>query len=181
MFAIRSCARRLQALRTNSQQHIAFYANCQAVLYILCFRLEDLLDMEGGATFVSSLGLNMIVKSSLCPLLVCQKIVVKEFARLTKEHQIVYCAQYMRRQSVISLPVQLERGYRAAPSAMEPAPNQLEDFFPFDPYLLQVCARACVCFERQGRGRGSTWTWTRAHTHTHTQCRGSEPLPSVVV
>lgn len=126
-----------QALRTNSQQHIAFYANCQAVLYILCFRLEDLLDMEGGATFVSSLGLNMIVKSSLCPLLVCQKIVVKEFARLTKEHQIVYCAQYMRRQSVISLPVQLERGYRAAPSAMEPAPNQLEDFFPFDPYLLQ--------------------------------------------
>jgi len=150
--------------------------------------LEDLLDMEGGATFVSSLGLNMIVKSSLCPLLVCQKIVVKEFARLTKEHQIVYCAQYMRRQSVISLPVQLERGYRAAPSAMEPAPNQLEDFFPFDPYLLQVCARACVCFERQGRGRGSTWTWTRAHTHTHnvvvlSRCHRSwfEPLPSAFV
>ena len=133
-----------QALRSNSQLHIAFYANCQAAFYIICFRLEDLLDMEGGATFVASLGLNMIVKSRLCPLLVCQKIVVKEFVRLTKEHQIVYCAQYMRRQSVISIPVQLERGYRAAPSALEPAPNQLEDFFPFDPYLLQVCVRACV-------------------------------------
>lgn len=87
--------------------------------------------MDGGATFIGTLQLDTIVGSSLCPLQVCQKDVVRQFTKVTKGHEVVYCAQYMRRRRSV-LSAQIEGFHRGLHDGIVPA-HQLENFFPFDP------------------------------------------------
>eukprot|EP00038_Savillea_parva_P030846 m.80823 g.80823 ORF g.80823 m.80823 type:complete len:1353 (+) comp9372_c0_seq3:96-4154(+) len=123
---------------TQTADCIVFYAQCQALFYIICFRLRDLVATDSGAALIASLHLDSIVGSSLCPLQVCQKGVVNEFMKITKAHQVLYCAQYVRRRHSV-LAVQIEGFHRGLHDGVLPA-HQLQDFFPFDPYLLPQSA-----------------------------------------
>ena len=117
------------------RDHLGFYAVCQATFYMLCFRIRDILDSDGGGPFIGTLKLETIIASSLSPLQVCLKGIVAEFTRMMRNHGILYCAQYIRRSSVAGTwgegapPVALGGGAHAI--------QGLEDFFPFDPYELK--------------------------------------------
>eukprot|EP00040_Diaphanoeca_grandis_P020221 m.107505 g.107505 ORF g.107505 m.107505 type:complete len:739 (-) comp27803_c0_seq1:290-2506(-) len=152
-----------------AQHHIAFYANCQAAFYIVCFHLEDLLDSDGGATFVGNLRLDAIVKANLSPLLVCQPFVVNEFARLTKLHEIVFCAQYMKRRSVVNIPNFNSHAVTSREGA--PPPHELENFFPFDPYLLKFSMPLVKTMYRD-------WSQKRSSDDPYESDRSNDPYES---
>jgi hypothetical protein len=106
----------------------------QAVFYVFCFRLGDIVQSPDGYEFLRSLKLDTIIKCRHQPLQVCAKHVAKEFARVTKKHQILYCTQYTRRRSVIAFP---KIGYVSA-ADLTTTHQPLADFFPFDPYKLRL-------------------------------------------
>eukprot|EP00041_Stephanoeca_diplocostata_P014952 m.282766 g.282766 ORF g.282766 m.282766 type:complete len:228 (+) comp19866_c0_seq1:1981-2664(+) len=138
----------------NDPECLLFYALCQALFYTLCFRLPELLEMDRGAMFISSLRLDTIVGCSLCPLQVCQKDVAMQFSRITRQHDVVYCNQYLRRsRSVLSRRIdtfQMQYTDGDAPA------HQVEDFFPFDPYELKTSGEYI-------RPQYRTWTVRGAH------------------
>eukprot|EP00041_Stephanoeca_diplocostata_P014953 m.282780 g.282780 ORF g.282780 m.282780 type:complete len:780 (+) comp19866_c0_seq3:142-2481(+) len=139
----------------NDPECLLFYALCQALFYTLCFRLPELLEMDRGAMFISSLRLDTIVGCSLCPLQVCQKDVAMQFSRITRQHDVVYCNQYLRRsRSVLSRRIdtfQMQYTDGDAPA------HQVEDFFPFDPYELKTSGEYI-------RPQYRTWTVCAAET-----------------
>ena len=58
---------------------------CQAICYIMCFRLPDILQTKGGIAYLATLKLESIVACRLKPLLVIQRFVVKEFSRIMSD------------------------------------------------------------------------------------------------
>jgi len=111
--------------------HGPFYAVCQALFYLFCFKHNDLIQMKRGHKWASSLKLQHIITSKLNPLRVCVPIIVKTFASVTRMHQLCYCDTIIERNNRYSLPISV------ASFALEKSHQlQLEAYFPFDPYLL---------------------------------------------
>jgi len=137
--------------------HQAFYAACQAIFYILCYRLPPRESGGGGgtgvngvngggggpsATFLGASGgtvtpllralpglrLQRMVDSFLDPLAVCLPTVVSEFLARVKPYSHV-------RWSADDVDKQVSHGFGGK--------HQLDMFFPFDPYLLRRSHR-CI-------------------------------------
>ncbi|CAL8468014.1 g7552 [Coccomyxa elongata] len=122
-------------------QHQVFYAACQGLLYVLCYRLEQLMEAPAAAAGTSpadtdaGAGVQVIrqlftdvmpklLHHRLAPLAVCLPTVVAEFTRLAQRLNLMDCTAL--------LPGRLE-----AARAQRP----LEMFFPFDPFLLRHSAQ----------------------------------------
>eukprot|EP00039_Didymoeca_costata_P011816 m.167112 g.167112 ORF g.167112 m.167112 type:complete len:347 (-) comp15301_c0_seq1:1015-2055(-) len=114
------------------QGHLAFHAVCQAIFYILCFRVEDILGEPDGMMLVKALKLGTIVNSTLDPLQHCLKTITQEFTKIMKHHELLYY-QSSRRRSVFATEIITEDGVSVGP--------KLEIFFPFDPYELKASKR----------------------------------------
>eukprot|EP00051_Salpingoeca_urceolata_P006317 m.83852 g.83852 ORF g.83852 m.83852 type:complete len:714 (-) comp14778_c0_seq1:35-2176(-) len=112
-------------------RHLAFYAQCQAVFYLLCFRVSEFCESEDGALFLRGLMLDNVVASKFNPLKECQAAVVQEFARVMKANQILYCDTFIKRNSGHSV---LSRQAIIEDTKVH---GRLEDFFPFDPCFLK--------------------------------------------
>eukprot|EP01135_Chromosphaera_perkinsii_P005508 Nk52_evm57s352 gene=Nk52_evmTU57s352 len=108
------------------QKHILFYSVCQAVLYIFCFRHREFLSSTAGINYVLKLGFDRLISCNLNPLKVCQEPLVKEFARISRAFEVVYCHSILKRNRKITLRRRTATG-RA---------EGLDTFFPFDPYPL---------------------------------------------
>ncbi|KAJ7532365.1 hypothetical protein O6H91_13G000700 [Diphasiastrum complanatum] len=104
--------------------HGVFYSVCQAVMYVLCFRLRELVEDPEQKTALRSLKLQQLVEHRLNPLNVCLPSVVEEFLKQAKAMQLVNvnALEFCRAES---------------DSCTFGGDNQLDMFFPFDPYLLK--------------------------------------------
>merc|ERR1711953_200195 len=118
------------------QVHGPFYAASQALLYMLAFRYEELVQGPKSIDFLSKLGLGRIVTCSLNPLKVCLPPVVKNFATIARHYQLAYCETVIQRNNRLNLPVV---GTKASTTSVigDAKPALLDTFFPFDPYRLE--------------------------------------------
>jgi RNA polymerase I-specific transcription initiation factor RRN3 len=73
------------------------------------------------------------VSHQLNPLRVMQSGVVKEFSKVVSHYQLAYCKTVMERNRRITLPVM---GLSSNSSSTVVKPLLLDNYFPFDPYML---------------------------------------------
>ena len=120
----------------NVKAHGPFYAACQAILYIIAFRQDEITQGHKSLEFLSKLGLGRIVTCSLNPLKVCLPPVVKNFASMARHYQLAYCETVIQRNARLDLPVV---GSLSSNTSVigEAKPCLLDTFFPFDPYRLR--------------------------------------------
>ncbi|GAB4835494.1 hypothetical protein Ancab_000403 [Ancistrocladus abbreviatus] len=113
----------------NPKAHRVFYAACQAVMYILCFRMRSIMDIPRLKSQLSLMPVGHIFKNSLDPLKVCLPSIVEEFRRQAK------AANLLDEFGVFVFSDMLESELSRAFGGVE----RLDMFFPFDPILLRKC------------------------------------------
>ncbi|KAL2622392.1 hypothetical protein R1flu_002597 [Riccia fluitans] len=111
----------------DSVLHGVFYSACQAVMYILCFRLKLLADQPDGKRHLRGLHLQQIVDHRLNPLKVCLPSVVEEFLKQASTLQLVDQKHWLASKERID----------GNARSMVVGDVRLDMFFPFDPYLLR--------------------------------------------
>ncbi|XP_076309467.1 RNA polymerase I-specific transcription initiation factor RRN3 homolog Tif-IA [Tachypleus tridentatus] len=114
--------------------HGTFYAVCQAIFYVFAFRHKELIEMKNGLKYLRGLNLERVVTCRLNPLKVCMSAVVRNFANVARNYQLVYCYTIIERNSRTLLPVAASQ---ASGSTQSVSFSKMETFFPFDPYLLK--------------------------------------------
>lgn len=143
-----------------------FYSMVQALLYIFCFRWRDLLsDDEDGLDYQDATTFEMhditwvpgirdiltrTIYSKFNPLKVCSPPIVNEFARIANHLRFMYIYPLLESNKRLQLPKYIiasaaRPGY-GGPDAASIYPQsdnhqQLDAYFPFDPYNLPVSKR----------------------------------------
>ncbi|KAH9302628.1 hypothetical protein KI387_014211, partial [Taxus chinensis] len=115
----------------NPGLHGVFYSACQAIMYVLCFRLKSLIDDPKQRLLIEALPLKEILEHKLNPLKVCLPSVVEEFLRQVKAVHLFDVSQFITANNM------LETNESKAFGGVE----RLDMFFPFDPYLLKESDR----------------------------------------
>eukprot|EP01103_Thecamoeba_quadrilineata_P019285 TRINITY_DN773_c0_g1_i1.p1 TRINITY_DN773_c0_g1~~TRINITY_DN773_c0_g1_i1.p1 ORF type:complete len:311 (+),score=62.53 TRINITY_DN773_c0_g1_i1:198-1130(+) len=100
------------------QIHRVFYAACECLFYIFCFRHWKIYKDSTGSSFVQELKISDIVTSPLNPLNECAGTVSREFVRVCEYRNIGKWTEILYRNKKYAKTTQ-------------------EGFFPFDPYLLK--------------------------------------------
>ncbi|CAI8600411.1 unnamed protein product [Vicia faba] len=72
---------KIHDLDMNLQAHQVFYSGCQAVMYILCFRMKSLMDVPRLRMQLIKMPMLLLWKHKLNPLKVCFPSVVEEFLK----------------------------------------------------------------------------------------------------
>lgn len=112
--------------------HGVFYSACQAVMYVLCFRLKDLTEDSKLKRILRNLPLQELVEHHLKPLMVCLPSVVEEFVKQASIAQLVDCRAWADSKEICGAQ-QLAGSFGGE--------GRLDMFFPFDPYLLKQSDR----------------------------------------
>jgi len=101
-------------------RHLAFYAVCQCVFYIIAFRNRQLTKNQQRCSALLNLNLERIIQSRLNPLAVLHPDILRQFAAITRHHQVLYCYTVIEHNTRCNY-------------------NQstLEAYFPFDKYILK--------------------------------------------
>eukprot|EP01125_Pyxidicula_operculata_P000135 TRINITY_DN1020_c0_g1_i2.p1 TRINITY_DN1020_c0_g1~~TRINITY_DN1020_c0_g1_i2.p1 ORF type:complete len:489 (-),score=103.86 TRINITY_DN1020_c0_g1_i2:357-1823(-) len=118
----------------DAEKHALFYSVAQSLLYIFCFKHKDLYDQPNcpqNLSFITSLGLNRIVATTLNPLKILLPTVVREFASICKTLCILDCTPIVESNRSVVLSTKSTFG----------GDNQLDSFFPFDPFLLKLSSQ----------------------------------------
>lgn len=140
-----------------------FYATTQALLYIFCFRWRDLIisedanDIDDDDDYLNrdlewlpgiKELLNRTIYSTLNPLKICAPSIVEEFARIAHHLKFMYVYPLLEKnkrvrlsQFALSIPAFRESGMMSASAEAQERWNQLDAYFPFDPYQLPVSRR----------------------------------------
>ncbi|XP_021374424.1 RNA polymerase I-specific transcription initiation factor RRN3-like [Mizuhopecten yessoensis] len=121
--------------------HGSFYSVCQTIFYVFVFRSKELLEMKKGYKWAEGLNFQRIVTSRLNPLRVCLPVIVKSFASVTRTHQLAFCDTIIERNNRCFLP-----------SSSTRKGDQLNDAFPFDPYLLHRSGKFIMPHYREYQG-----------------------------
>jgi len=111
--------------------HQIFYATCQAVMYILCFRLRSIMDYPKLKLDLFHMPFGFILTHPLEPLKVCLPSIVNEFLRQAKDAGLFTTLMYSTLDDAIES--DLSRTFGGI--------GRLDMFFPFDPYLLKKSDR----------------------------------------
>lgn len=109
--------------------NMLFYSICQAVFYLIAFRVRDLTYNEKNLRLLNTLQLTRIVLSHFNPLRYCLPTVVAAFVGVTRTHHLAYCHTVLETNSRRKLAT-IYGNDRLMPE------ETLESFFPFDPYIL---------------------------------------------
>lgn len=141
-------------------KYTAYYATCQALIYIFCFRFKELLadpedydedDDEGlfdGRELVWASGVKEVFTqnmfSKLNPLKVCAPEIVEEFEKIARNLQFLYLYHIIDANKRLRLP----QSTNAATASISRETSlsglhgerhqQLDAYFPFDPYRLPL-------------------------------------------
>lgn len=125
--------------------HGVFYATCQAVLYLMCYRFDEL---AADQPFLTDLQLDIaLLDPGLNPLQVTQSHIHDEFIKLCRRYEWSLgdaLADLVAQNSGKILPSRNSSGIS----------NELDKhcFFPFDPYLLAESARYIESLWTEWRG-----------------------------
>eukprot|EP00033_Pygsuia_biforma_P000528 GCRY01000619.1.p1 GENE.GCRY01000619.1~~GCRY01000619.1.p1 ORF type:complete len:687 (+),score=131.40 GCRY01000619.1:234-2294(+) len=122
--------------------HPLFYTACQALFYIFCFKHTYILDLDNGLSFLQQWRLDRILLSRFNPIKACVPNIVREFTRavalraeeLGGLEEIVDAALAKTVSTHVSSSSNLQSNTLSSV-------NELDSFFPFDPYLLSVSSR----------------------------------------
>ncbi|KAK4781127.1 hypothetical protein SAY87_017233 [Trapa incisa] len=116
---------------TNPELHRSFYSGCQAIMYVLCFRMRSLVHIPGFKSQLSRMPLESILKHRLDPLRVCLPSVVEEFLRQAKAAHLFTVSKTFVFDNLPES--ELSRTFGGL--------ERLDMFFPFDPCLLKKSDR----------------------------------------
>ena len=116
------------------QKHAPFYSLCQTLFYVFIYHYKYLLESNQNIAFVKSLNFMRIVTSKLNPLKYCLSTIVNLFARITRIYEIVFCYSIIERNNRNTL---RELSFED----QKVVNNELEMYFPFDPYVLPESSR----------------------------------------
>ncbi|CAM0909564.1 unnamed protein product [Alopecurus aequalis] len=116
---------------TANPNHQIFYATCQAVMYVLCFRLRSIMDYPNLKLELFHMPFGFILTHPLDPLKVCLPSIVNEFLRQAKEAKLF--TAFMDSELDDAIESDLSRTFGGI--------GRLDMFFPFDPYLLKESDR----------------------------------------
>ncbi|KAL8159149.1 hypothetical protein V2J09_000686 [Rumex salicifolius] len=105
----------------------AFYAGCQAIMYVLCFRMRSIIEVPRLKSQLQLIPLGQILKNSLDPFKVCLPSIVNEFAHQAKAAHLLEKAGEFVFNDVLES--ELSKAYGGI--------ERLDVFFPFDPCLVQ--------------------------------------------
>ncbi|KAK6541183.1 hypothetical protein TWF694_008552 [Orbilia ellipsospora] len=131
------------------QKFSGFYVIFQAVIYIFCFKWQDLerkSESTGEDDIIASEirtwapGLEVIdrlVTSKFNPLKVCSPTVVNQFAEVANHLGLVYCYTIIERNKH----GQLFNSGASVSNSGRPEATQLKTYFPFDPFRLPMSKR----------------------------------------
>lgn len=136
----------------DANKYGVFYSVCQALFYMFVFRHKQLLDLDGGLKYIRKLNLDRIVTCRMNPLKICLPTVVKMFANITRHHEIVFCYTIIERNNRMLLPVATKTTNRAVLNLSYM--NQLDSYFPFDPYLLRRSGKSITTIYQEWEGLG---------------------------
>ncbi|GAQ88796.1 RNA polymerase I specific transcription initiation factor RRN3 family protein [Klebsormidium nitens] len=123
--------------------HGVFYSACQAIFYILCYRMEALSKDPVLSKALQQMPLREIVHHALNPMKVCLPAVVKEFCAQAAAFDLLDCSDVLQRN---------ERS-EGRPGAVRH--NKLDMFFPFDPYLLPASLKFVEQHYNEWKPRGA--------------------------
>ncbi|KAK9285008.1 hypothetical protein L1049_024190 [Liquidambar formosana] len=115
----------------NPKAHRVFYSGCQAIMYVLCFRLGSMMDVPRLKSELLLMPIEPILKHPLNPLKVCLPSIVEEFLRQAKAVRLFTVSEIFIFNDLLES--ELSRAF----GGME----RLDMFFPFDPCLLRKCDR----------------------------------------
>ncbi|EEF37967.1 transcription initiation factor ia, putative [Ricinus communis] len=118
----------------NPKAHRVFYSGCQAILYVLCFRMSSMMDIPWLKSQLLHMPLEQIMKHKLGPLKVCLPSIVEEFLKQAKAAHLFTTSQTSSFEDV------LESEFSKDFGGLE----RLDMFFPFDPCLLRTCDRSFI-------------------------------------
>lgn len=110
----------------NPTAHRLFYAGCQAIMYVLCFRMKSIIDIPRLKSQISAMPLRQIFVNHLEPFKVCLPSIVEEFVQQAKSANLLHGGTPIFKDV-------LESEYSRAFGGIE----RLDMFFPFDPCLLK--------------------------------------------
>ncbi|KAK0604176.1 hypothetical protein LWI29_012855 [Acer saccharum] len=113
----------------NPKAHRVFYSGCQAIMYVLCFRMRSIMDIPRLKSQLLLMPLGTILKHELNPLKVCLPSVVLEFLRQSKAARLFTVSKTFIYNDLLES--ELSRGFGGI--------ERLDMFFPFDPCLLKKC------------------------------------------
>ncbi|XP_015889626.3 uncharacterized protein LOC107424354 [Ziziphus jujuba] len=113
---------RMQEGEGRPNAHNVFYSGCQAIMYVLCFRMRSFVDV-----LQLKSQLFVILTHQLSPLKVCLPTVVMEFLRQAKAASLFTISENFDFDDYLES--ELSRAF----GGME----RLDMFFPFDPCLLK--------------------------------------------
>mmetsp|Transcript_28729 Transcript_28729/g.46516 ORF Transcript_28729/g.46516 Transcript_28729/m.46516 type:complete len:669 (-) Transcript_28729:649-2655(-) len=131
----------------DARLHTVFYAVCQSIFYILCYKFDPLCtgssdDDEHPSTsedcselmkFIADAGLEDVVSSRLSPLKVCSPPIVKEFCRIMERAGTDTYARVHRESRRFSVSNNNPSLYGSS--------SRLDMFLPFEPLLLPESKR----------------------------------------
>ncbi|OAA64804.1 RNA polymerase I specific transcription initiation factor RRN3 [Cordyceps fumosorosea ARSEF 2679] len=140
-----------------------YYSLVQAILYIFCFRWQDLVvaapdtvDTDDAASYIGQdlewvgsarKDLSIQIFGKLNPLKVCAPVIVEEFARLAHRLGFMYIYPLVESNKRVRLTQFISSTYatggalREAGYDHEESFHQLDPYFPFDPYQLPISKR----------------------------------------
>ncbi|XP_057791565.1 uncharacterized protein LOC131008638 [Salvia miltiorrhiza] len=113
----------------NPKAHKLFYAGCQAIMYVLCFRMKQMLAIPRLKSQLLLMRIDDILGHPLRPLQICLPSIVEEFLRLVKASRIFSLPETLVEHGL------LESQHSMVFGGLE----RLDMFFPFDPCLLRKC------------------------------------------
>ncbi|KAL5820962.1 hypothetical protein ACOSQ3_022844 [Xanthoceras sorbifolium] len=120
---------KVQSGDINPKAHRLFYSGCQAIMYVLCFRLRSIMDIPRLKSQLLLMPLETILKHELNPLKVCLPSVASEFLRQSKAARLFTVSRTFIFNDLLES--ELSRAFGGT--------ERLDMFFPFDPCLLKKC------------------------------------------
>ncbi|KAE9466310.1 hypothetical protein C3L33_01778, partial [Rhododendron williamsianum] len=115
----------------NPEAHRVFYSGCQAIMYVLCFRMRSAMDVPRLKSQLFLMPIEAILKHPLNSLKVCLPSIVEEFLRQAKAARLFMVSETFVFNDMLES--ELSRAF----GGME----RLDMFFPFDPCLLKKSDR----------------------------------------
>ncbi|PSS23849.1 RNA polymerase I-specific transcription initiation factor like [Actinidia chinensis var. chinensis] len=114
----------------NPTAHKVFYSGCQAIMYVLCFRMRSLMDIPCLKSLLLHMPIEAIFNHPLNPLKVCLPSIVEEFLRQAKAARLFTTVSeqtFLFNNNMVES--ELSRAFGGS--------EKLDMFFPFDPCLLK--------------------------------------------
>ncbi|XP_065855971.1 uncharacterized protein [Euphorbia lathyris] len=118
----------------NPKGHRLFYSGCQAIMYVLCFRMRTIMDVPLLKSQLLLMPIESILKHDLGALKVCLPSIVEEFLKQAKAAHLFTTSETFIYEDL------LESEFSRSFGGLE----RLDMFFPFDPCLLQKSDRSFI-------------------------------------